>query len=156
MSVFFGISFIDPVWESIKSVIRSFWYGLWGVNPSDKAVAAIGISMIVVVLVILTAVHYHGWVHTFFTGLFVALDVVLSIHLLLYNTHWQANDEWLSMTICCSVPDMDDLSINVDGTLCPLWFSNFDWFVAILMVAVFIPFQFFMREQATALWCCCP
>lgn len=155
VSLLFGLSFMVPVLESFQTIIRHVWYFLFDVEPSDIQVTIVGLVFVAAIIACIVAMQWKGWFHTLVIGILISLDVVLGVHILVYNARWKLDSGWLGATICCSVPDLNDITVNVDGDLCPLRFNWLDCGVAILMVVVYIPMQFFIREQCLSVWCCC-
>jgi hypothetical protein len=155
ISFFFGLSFFGPVWHSIETVTRRVWHSAFGSELSDTGTTIVGLTLVVILILMMVAVHWKGWVHTLAIGALITLDIVTSWHLVVYNVHWAATSDWLATTICCSLPDASDVSKDVDGNLCPLRFTWFDCAVLLLALLFFIPLQFYRRLQCTPLWCCC-
>lgn len=154
-SFFFGISLLGPVWQTFQEIVTEIWYHLFGYIPSDTEIAIAGVVFVTCVLIVVLAVHWKGWIHTLIMSVLVTLDVMLSFHLLIYNTDWSSDADWMSSHICCTMPEVTDMSDAFSDDKCPLRLTRIDLAVLILMGVAFIPMQFYVREQCLPLWICC-
>jgi hypothetical protein len=111
--------------------------------------------VLLLVLAVLLATYWKGWINTIVMCVLVTVDIVISTHLVVYNVVWMQAARWLVTDICCDMPDVKMGQMSMDGNLCPLRWTWLDCSVGAGMIVLFMPYQFFRREQCLPMWCCC-
>lgn len=156
LSFFCGMSFVSPVWKSFEIAIQRLVLSVFGFELSLTGCLAIALVLLLMMCFVVFAIYWKGWINTLIISVLIIFDVVMSFHLLVYNIQWSNHPlNWLSSELCCNIPDLEIQSLHPDGNLCPLRFTWMDITVGSFMVVMFIPMEFYRREQCVPAWICC-
>lgn len=154
VTFFIGLSFFGSIYQSFDESIKDLYQHIFSSELSDVGSICIALAVLVLMGSVIAVIQYKGWIHTVVIGLLVAVDITLSSHIVIYNADWRFKETWMTSEVCCSIPDIE-LQIHMDGNLCPVRFTLYDIMVFGVMLILYVPVQFYRREQCTPMWFCC-
>lgn len=155
LSFFCGLSFFSPIYVSYEYTVQRVIKNAFGIDIGFIGCLMISIAIGLMIAMVVFAVYIKGWINTIIMSALMIIDYVISFHLAVYNAEWRSEQPWLSMEICCNVPDLEISSVHPDGNACPFRFTWVDIGVGVFLIFSLVPLEFYRREQCLPMWVCC-